>query len=162
MIDVALWVSVQRLLGREARALDACDWDNWLDLYAPDAEFWVPAWDDEGRPTSDPHTDISLIYYRNRGGLEDRVFRIRTGKSAASQPTRTCHLVQLLEITRNTETVRAKTSWNVLSYRTEQVRQLFGWAEYELAPSSDSWVIQRKKTVVLNDRIDVAVDVYDI
>ena len=38
----------QQLLYREARALDDCD--AWLALYAPDAEFWVPCWDDNDRP----------------------------------------------------------------------------------------------------------------
>jgi benzoate/toluate 1,2-dioxygenase beta subunit len=28
---------------REARFLDDKDWENWLALYAPDAEFWVPS-----------------------------------------------------------------------------------------------------------------------
>jgi benzoate/toluate 1,2-dioxygenase beta subunit len=41
---------VQQLLYREARALDDRDWDAWLALYTPDAEFWVPSWDDNDRP----------------------------------------------------------------------------------------------------------------
>ncbi len=68
-------------LYREARYLDDKDWDAWLELYAPDATFWMPAWDDRDQLTQDPMSEISLIWYGNRSGLEDRVFRIRTERS---------------------------------------------------------------------------------
>ena len=63
-------------LYREARLLDDKQWEEWLQLYAPDAEFWMPAWDDDDRITEDPQSQISLMYYPDRDGLEDRVFRI--------------------------------------------------------------------------------------
>ena len=53
-------------LYREARYLDDKDWDSWLELYAPDATFWMPAWDDQDRLTQDPQTEISLIWYGSR------------------------------------------------------------------------------------------------
>ena len=37
---------VQQFLYREARFLDDKDWESWLELYAPDAEFWMPPWDE--------------------------------------------------------------------------------------------------------------------
>ena len=44
-------------LYREARYLDDKEWNNWLDLYAPDAEFWMPAWDDDDKLTQDPQNE---------------------------------------------------------------------------------------------------------
>ena len=35
-------------LYREARLLDDKQWEEWLQLYAPDVEYWMPAWDDDG------------------------------------------------------------------------------------------------------------------
>src|SRR3546814_2508739 len=97
--EVAKCTAIQRFLGREAAALDAKDWDSWIDLYHPDAEYWVPAWDDSGRLTEDPRREISLIYYPTRAGLEDRVYRIRTGRSSASSPApRTSHIFCLLAV----------------------------------------------------------------
>ena len=52
-------------------------------MYAPDAVFWMPSWDDDDLLVENPQTEISLIYYGHKGGLEDRVFRIRTERSAA-------------------------------------------------------------------------------
>jgi benzoate/toluate 1,2-dioxygenase beta subunit len=31
----------------------------------------MPAWDDDGTLVTDPQREISLIWYGNRGGLED-------------------------------------------------------------------------------------------
>ena len=91
--------AVRDFLYREARYLDDKQWDQWLELYAPDAEFWMPAWDDADQLVENPQTEISLIWYGNRSGLEDRVFRIRTERSSATIPdTRTSHNINNIEI----------------------------------------------------------------
>ena len=91
--------AVRDFLYREARYLDDKQWDEWLELYAPDAEFWMPAWDDKDELVENPQTEISLIWYGNRSGLEDRVFRIRTERSSATIPdTRTSHNISNLEL----------------------------------------------------------------
>ena len=38
---------VAAFLYREARLLDDEAWDEWLECYHPDAEFWMPSWDDD-------------------------------------------------------------------------------------------------------------------
>ncbi len=78
--------SIAAFLYREARLLDDRQWDEWLELYATDVTYWMPAWDDDDQLIEDPHSQISLIYYPNRDGLEDRVFRIKTERSGASTP----------------------------------------------------------------------------
>ncbi|MBN0653703.1 hypothetical protein JTM24_33900, partial [Pseudomonas aeruginosa] len=43
--------------------------------------------------------EISLIYYPNREGLEDRVYRIKTERSGASTPEpRTTHIISNVEL----------------------------------------------------------------
>ena len=110
------WNEVTVFLGKEAQFLDERNWDAWLDLYLPEAEYWVPAWDDDGQLISDPQTEISLIYYPNRGGIEDRVYRIRTGRSSATMPLwRTTHLFNLLSIEKTSSGLSVKTNWQVHS-----------------------------------------------
>lgn len=164
MTDVdARWLAVCRFLGREAQALDEKDWDSWLDLYAEDAQYWVPAWDDRERLTADPQSEISLIYYHNRGGLEDRVFRIRTGRSSASTPApRTQHMLTLLSVEDTDDALHVRTSWTVTSVLDGEVTVYSGAAHYDLAPVGNSFIIKRKKTIIINDVAKTMLDVYSI
>ncbi|MDR6833997.1 benzene 1,2-dioxygenase [Sphingopyxis lindanitolerans] len=161
--EVAQWTAIQRFLGREAAALDAKDWDSWIDLYHPDAEYWVPAWDDSGRLTEDPRREISLIYYPTRAGLEDRVYRIRTGRSSASSPApRTSHIFSLLAVDHEDDIIRARTNWSVTSVLEDRPTVYSGSAIYDLEPMGDAFVIKRKYTVVINDLAQTMLDVYSI
>ena len=76
-----------RIVAREGWLLDMQMWDEWLDLYRPDAEYWLPCYLEDGSLTTDPQRQLSLIYYNSRAGLEDRIFRIRTDQSLASDAT---------------------------------------------------------------------------
>ena len=78
------------LVHREARLLDERRWDEWLALFVEDCEYWMPAWKADGTPTTNPQAELSHIYYASRAGLEDRVVRIRSGKSPASAWARSC------------------------------------------------------------------------
>ncbi|QGN54016.1 aromatic-ring-hydroxylating dioxygenase subunit beta [Novosphingobium sp. Gsoil 351] len=157
------WLAVTRFLGHEAFMLDKKDWDGWLGLYTEDAVYWVPAWDDHERLTADPNREISLIYYPNRGGLEDRVFRIRTGRSSASTPgARTSHMFTLLSVADKGDLVQARSSWSVTSVLEGAVTTYHGSAQYELIPARDSFLIQRKETIVINDLAQTMLDVYSI
>ena len=86
--------AIQAFLYAEARALDEKRWADWLACYADDVEFFMPSWDDDDKLTTDPHNEVSLIYYPSKQGLEDRVFRIETDRSSATTPdTRTGHAI---------------------------------------------------------------------
>ena len=65
---------------------EGVSWDDWLALYTEDAEFWVPTWRDEHQLTEDPARELSFIYLQGRALLAERVFRITSGRSAASTP----------------------------------------------------------------------------
>ena len=69
--------AIEQFLYREARYLDDREFEKWLDCYADDVEYWMPSWRDDELLSEDPQTEISLIYYPNKGGLSDRVFRIK-------------------------------------------------------------------------------------
>lgn len=161
---VALRCSVEEFLAREAESLDERHWDAWLALYEESAEYWLPAWDSEYEHTTDPQSQMSLMYYPTRAGLEDRVFRLRTGRSGASTPLpRTCHMVSNISIRPEADgTISVKTRWVTHLFRKAQNLHFFGHAEYLLAPHENGWRIRRKKTLVLNDRIPTVLDIYSV
>ncbi|MCP5984821.1 benzoate 1,2-dioxygenase small subunit, partial [Klebsiella pneumoniae] len=69
--------------------------------------------------TRDPQKEISLIYYPNREGLEDRVYRIKTERSGASTPEpRTTHIISNVELLgESDEGLEVRYSWVTWSHR---------------------------------------------
>lgn len=154
--------SVHEFLAREATLLDERKWDEWLELFAPDVEYWVPAWENEVEHTQDPDSELSLIYYAGRFGLEDRVFRIRSGLSSASTPpARTCHLVSgiLCDFQADGSCV-VTANWSAHVYRFKETHTFYGRYRYELQPRGASWVIRKKQVLLLNDAVKTAIDIY--
>ncbi|EJC64060.1 benzoate 1,2-dioxygenase, small subunit [Rhizobium leguminosarum bv. viciae WSM1455] len=151
-------------LYREARLLDDRDWDEWLTCYAQDVTYWMPAWDDDDQITEDPHSQISLIYYPNRDGLEDRVFRIKTERSGASTPEpRTSHNVTNVEVLEmRGEEVDVRYNFNTLNHRYKVTDHFFGTMFVTLRRSGDQLLISAKKIVLKNDYIRQVIDVYHI
>ncbi len=155
----------RQFLYREARCLDDRDWDAWLALYAPDAEFWMPSWDDDDRLVTDPQTEISLIYYGHKGGLEDRVFRIRTERSSATSlpEPRTSHNISNVEIlSESGGLTRLRFNWVTYSFRYKTVDTYFGTSFYTIDTSGPEPLIRNKKVVLKNDYIHHVVDIYHI
>jgi benzoate/toluate 1,2-dioxygenase beta subunit len=156
---------VEQFLYAEARMLDDRDFEGWLEFYAPDSEFWMPAWDDDDTLTTDPHSQISLIWYGNRGGLEDRVFRIRTDRSSATSlpEPRTGHNITNVEIlNQDGDTVEVRFNWFTLYFRYDMVDTYFGTSFYTLDLSTGRPLIKKKKVILKNDYIHHVVDIYHV
>ncbi|MGH8466749.1 MAG: benzoate 1,2-dioxygenase small subunit [Pseudomonas sp.] len=155
---------VRDFLYEEARYLDDNQWDNWLECYAADATFWMPAWDDNDELTEDPQREISLIWYGNRGGLEDRVFRIKTERSSATMPdTRTSHNISNIELQEQGEGLcKVRFNWHTLSFRYKTVDSHFGTSFYTLDTRGERPLIKAKKVVLKNDYVRQVIDVYHI
>lgn len=157
--------AVRAFLYREARHLDDRQWEQWLELYASDVEYWMPAWDDDDRLTEDPRSQISLIYYPNRDGLEDRVFRIQTERSSASMPEpRTSHMLANVEVlAERGDAVDVRYNFHTLSHRYKTTDHYFGTAFVTLRKAGDgNFLVARKKIVLKNDYIRQVVDIYHL
>jgi benzoate/toluate 1,2-dioxygenase subunit beta len=156
--------AAQTLIALEGWLLDQRDWDAWLALYLENAEYWIPCWDDEYTLTKDPQTELSLIYYGNRSGLEDRVFRLRTERSLASTPLpRTCHMSTLVRIERNASgDVVVESNWNTHSYRLGKQHNYFGQQTHVLRETEGTLKIAKRTIIVANDRIPNVLDIYSV
>lgn len=154
------------LLYREASYLDEQRWDEWLALYDENAEFWVPAWKSEHELTTDPDRELSLMYYPSRAGLEDRVQRIRSGKSLASTPLmRSVHAVNNIRVgAPDGDTLEVSSTWTVHVYdtRRRETHVFFGRYEHRLAERGGASRILRKKIILANDCIPTMLDIYCI
>lgn len=171
------------LLQREALLLDTQRWDDWLELFTEDCEYWVPAWKGEHQTTENPRTELSLIYYRNRAGLADRAWRVRHGRSVASAVMpRTHHVISNVSIAEPGDAAMpatgnppiagpvAKHAILVDSYWTTHqflvkdnaVEVLFGRTRHELARRPEGLRIARKTIILLNDYLPARLDFYSL
>jgi benzoate/toluate 1,2-dioxygenase subunit beta len=152
------------LVAREAWLLDQQDWDAWLDLYLPDAEYWLPCYLEDGTMSSDPNSQISLIYYSSRAGLEDRIFRIRTGQSLASTPLpRTAHVMSCGHVAKlGNGDIEVGSSWASFSYRLEQSYHFFGTQKHVLRRTEAGLKIAKRHIIVMNDKIPCPLDIYSV
>ncbi|WP_313808183.1 aromatic-ring-hydroxylating dioxygenase subunit beta [Sphingobium sp.] len=154
------------IIEREAVLLEEQRWDEWVDLYAPDCVYWVPAWSRDGRLGHDPMRTLSLIYYASRAGLEDRIVRIRSAQSPAGRPPlRTAHLRSNIRLEEPPESdaavIRARTTFtnHVFFPRQEASISYFGYSKFTLRSDADGWKIERKKVILQNDYIATYLDI---
>ena len=156
--------AIQSFVFQEARALDERRWADWLEFYAEDVEFWMPAWDEDDTLTNNPQNEVSLIYYASRSGLEDRIFRIRTDRSSATIPdTRTSHNISNVEIlAEEGAKLTVRFNWLTFSFRYHTTHTYYGCSEYDLDVSGNEPLITRKYVVLKNDYINQLIDVYHV
>ncbi|MGE0797493.1 MAG: aromatic-ring-hydroxylating dioxygenase subunit beta [Lautropia sp.] len=152
------------LLYREALFLDNQRWDDWLALFVEDCEFWLPSWKAEHELTADPRTELSLLYYSSRAGLEDRVSRVRSGRSVASTPLpRTLHTItNVLLLSHSESAMSLHSNWTVHEFRTKrrETHVQYGSYAHDLVLRDAGWRIRRKKIVMLNDFMPTMLDFY--
>jgi benzoate/toluate 1,2-dioxygenase beta subunit len=156
----------EELLYREALLIDSARYGEWLALFTPDVEFWMPAWRDETTTTQDPDCELSLIYYKGRRNLEDRVMRLTSGLSTASAPPpRVVHQVSNVLVTRadaERADVSAVFACHRFDVRMNRTDCFFGRYEYRLVRQDAGWAIARKVIILLNDTIPTVVDITSI
>ncbi|WP_343579612.1 anthranilate 1,2-dioxygenase small subunit [Acinetobacter sp.] len=159
-----LHFAVSQFLYQKSELCDRYDWDAYLELYDEDSEYHIPQWIDDHRYVEDPNQGLSYIYYADRSGLEDRVFRIRTGKAASATPLpRTQHSIQNVQVKSLPDgLVEAKVGWSTLYNRQGLEGCFYGRATYLLRPTAEGFRIRRQHTILLNDKIDSVLDFYHV
>lgn len=159
-----LQTEVTNLINRESTLLDRREWDDWIDLYTEDAVYWVPSWANEEELVEDPELNLNLIYLRNRGGLEDRVFRIESRDSYASVPLdRTVHLVGNVIVGKEKgDQVEATANCLVHTYGKKGSLTRGSMYDFVLKRVDGDLKIARKKITFVDDRLEGPIDVYHL
>ena len=166
-IDPAMQALASDLVLGEGEALDRQAWAGWLAMYREDASFWVPAWVDEHETTSDPDTQVSLIYHTSRWELEERIGRIQSRKSIVAMPLpRTLHVIGAVRVSSaSAETLATCAAAMVYSYDVRTASPHMAAVRYEhrfVRDGAQGWLIAAKKIVLINDRMPAVVDFYTL
>ncbi len=161
----ALLEDATELVNQDGILLDEQRFEEWLQLFVPDCTFWIPMWGNETTINSGTDSALSHIFYESRKGLEDRVLRIRTGKSPANTPPpRTSHIVSNIAFLGEpgADAMRVRANWvcHILLVRSRTQHAYFGRTEYSLLRTAHGWKIGMKKVFLQNDDIHSLLDIY--
>lgn len=141
------WHAVQQFLIAEARLLDERRFDEWLALYAPDAEYWVPyAWGQQS-----PHDHVSL-FYETVTLLRMRVDRLAQEHSPLdSPPARVNH--HLTNVTVDEEgggRLTARAYLLFVEHRRDDSRWFSGRCTWTLHERGEGFEIAAKRVDLLD------------
>jgi 3-phenylpropionate/cinnamic acid dioxygenase small subunit len=151
---------IETLIYREAQLLDEGKLDDWLDLYADDATYWLPM--DEN---ADPLKDSSIMF-DNRSRLQMRVEQImrqsRVAQTPASHMTRMVTNLVIDQPSENSATANFVMLLNELrsgDWRQTglgETRQLSGRCTANFVRHDGQWKFQHKKIVLINRKQPIA------
>jgi benzoate/toluate 1,2-dioxygenase subunit beta len=139
--------AVESFLYREARLMDAHQYDEWLALWHDDATYWVPCNADD----IDPSQNVSIIYDR-RGQLRSRIQRLKETSWLREQAPRLKRLVSNIEIESETDSELVVNSSFIIAELHHHNQYLWaGSTTHKLVANGDGFKIKYKKVVLLNN-----------
>jgi p-cumate 2,3-dioxygenase beta subunit len=138
---------VEDFLYTEAALLDEWKLDDWLELYADDCRYVVPATD---LPDGDPRVTLGLID-DDRTRLRGRVDRLQSAKAYREFPwSRTTRLITNVRLLRDAPPgeVAVASAFAAYRYRKGDEQVLVGSYEHRLVEAEDGFRITLKRIVL--------------
>ena len=148
---------IEAFLYREAELLDERRYEEWLDLFAEDAHYFMPMRrnvprDEPEREFTRAGTDVNW-FDEGKDTLTRRVKQILTGVHWAEEPpSRTCHLICNVQVSAagsSPAEVTVKSRFLVYRNRVEtETDVLVGRREDVLRRDNGGWKIARRRIVL--------------
>jgi len=136
------------MIEREARLLDQLRYEEWLELFAPECLYWVPATPEGG----DPRREVAVMF-DDRRRLEDRIYRLRTGYAWSQAPSsRTSRIISNVEVFRCQRDGQrmVRSNFVISEFWDGQIRLLAGWAAHRVRNINGAWLFSAKQINLLN------------
>lgn len=141
--------AVEQFLYLEAMYLDRKLYDEWLDLFAEDGLYWVPAAPDQ----QDPYEHISL-YFEDAALRRMRVRRLRHPQAfSLENPVRASRIVGNVMIEDHdgaSGACRVRSTFQMLELQYGEQHLYGGFYTHELKPAGDSYEIKMKRVDLIN------------
>jgi 3-phenylpropionate/cinnamic acid dioxygenase small subunit len=133
---------------QQAEYIDSRDYEAWIQLFTPDAFYWIPA-----RPTdTDPEMQISFMY-DDMPTLIARVERLLAAGTGGQQPiTRSSHVVSNVRIgnpTRDDEVV-VHSRFHVTQFRRDIIKYYSGAYTHHLIATDDGVKIRMQRVDLID------------
>ena len=137
----------EQFLYHEARLLDTQQYEQWLELFAPDATYWIPL--EQGQ--KDPYNTSSIVH-DDSTLLELRVKQIRHPRAHARQPlARTVHQVSNVMVLKDSpKEVVVGSALTLVEFRNDKQRLYGALVEHKLRRKGDAFEIAHKRVDLVN------------
>jgi 3-phenylpropionate/cinnamic acid dioxygenase small subunit len=134
---------------REARLIDQQRFDEWLDMYADDAFYWMPLeWNQ-----TDPRLTCSLMY-EDKLLLSIRVERLKGARTFSQKPKSRCHhVLQTPQVDSRDAAANSYVTWTAMHYvetRLEEQTLYAAWATHHLSVENGRLKIKLKRVDLIN------------
>lgn len=145
--DLGFHRRVEEFLFHEARLLDERCFEEWLDLFAEEGIYWIPATVDQNDALGE-----ASIAYEDRQLLDVRVRRLRHPENYSDQPAaRTRRVVGNVMIgALNKDTTVARSNFTLVEFQNDEQRVFAGEYVHTLHKVSDNFKIVKKRVNLIN------------
>ena len=132
---------------REARLLDAGQFEAWLALYAPQGIYWMPS-----QPGQTDPRGVASIIYEDYAILAIRVRRLLEARALVLTPMpRTTHLISNIEITKDAaDQFVAEATFMCVEHQGDQQRLYSGRHVHHLVRQNGTFRIALKRVMLAN------------
>lgn len=136
-------------LEHEARLLDERRFREWMELFAEDGTYWVPAAPDQQSPL-----DQASLFYDDRALMRTRIERLEHPRiHVQTPPSRTVHLIGSVQVEKDdagTGEYVVRSNVIMVESRDDQQRIFAGRQQHRLRHAGESLRIVQKRVDLIN------------
>jgi benzoate/toluate 1,2-dioxygenase subunit beta len=139
---------VEQLLYRQADFLDSKRWQDWIDLFADDGVYWVPA-----DPAHQHWDGVPSIFAEDKNLMNVRMKRVLHPDAWSQRPLwGTNHVVSNVVIHNSSskDELVARSRFHMLELRRDDVRHFAGAYTHHLQKTKDGYRIKLQRVDMTN------------
>jgi len=139
--------AVEQFLYRQADHLDRRQWDAFIDLFADDGVYWVPA-----SPDQTTGEGVPSIFYEDRDLMRVRMKRVTHPHAWSQVPDwGTNHIVSNVAIEREAgRELVVRSRFHMMEFRRDQTRHFAGSYIHHLRRTPDGFRIRLQRVDIVN------------
>lgn len=140
---------VEQFLYRQAELLDAKRWSDFIELFAEDGLYWMPAAPEQKVPDGGP-----AIFCEDRDLMTVRMKRVTHPHAWSQAPAwGTSHIVSnvvIEDVRPRTGEVVARSRFHMMEFRRDVVRHFAGSYRHQLRRAGDGYRIKLQRVDMVN------------
>lgn len=136
-------------LYRQAEYIDTRDYEAWIDMFTPDATYWIPA-----RPgDTDPKTQLSFLF-DDVPSMAARCERLLDHGTGGQQPiTRSSHVIGSVRVlpVDDADGVQVRSRFLVTQFRRDAFKHYAGSFTHHLVPwEGGGWKVRSQRVDLID------------